>query len=124
MLIITEALKMIGLIVGVIVAILLLLFLIFSFKVHRDTENRIIKSLTSHYEPAQVEVKDRLDWKHGGSDWSYGGQICFSIAVRQPRGDAARTTVAMVADGDDGGAFRFVREYPSMRLCKADFSRG
>lgn len=124
MLIVTEVIKMIGIIVGAIVSILVLLFCVFSFKVHRDTENRIIEALTSHYEPAHVEVMDRLDWKYGGSDWSYGGQICFFIAVRQPGRDAARNTVAMVADGDDGGAFRFVREYPSMQLCKADFSRG
>jgi hypothetical protein len=124
MLKVTHVLKIIGLIFGVLVTILFLLFLLFSFKVHRDTENRITTTLSAHYEPAHVEVKDRLDWKHAGSDWSYGGQICFLIAVRQPGDEAVRNTVAMVADGDDGGAFKFVREYPSMLLCKADFSRG
>ncbi|MDP3675126.1 MAG: hypothetical protein Q8R44_08520 [Novosphingobium sp.] len=115
--------KWVAIVIGTLVAIIALMILVLWFSVNQKTEARIMRALTSHYAPAVVDVKDRADWKLGGSDWSFGGQVCFRIAVRQ-NGDRSVERVAMVADGDDGGAFEFAREYTSMAQCKADFWRG
>ena len=113
-----------ALVLGFVLAIILLWLLVFMFKVRRETENRIIEALETHYAPARVEVRERVDWKHGGSDWSFGGQVCFLIEVDCSAERQPEHRVAMVADDDDGGPFYFAREYPSMQLCKADFNRG
>jgi hypothetical protein len=65
-------------------------------------------------------VIKRQDWHLGNGDFNYGGQICFVIDVHNPSGRIFRE-VGMVADGDDGGAFVFIREYPSVANCTSDF---
>ncbi len=102
---------------------LVILFFAVSVWGHGQTEKRITGALANHYAPAAVGVVKRQDWKMGGRDFSFGGQICFEIDVANAAGRSDRR-VAMVADDDDGGAFYFTREYDSFSQCTADFHHG
>ena len=119
-----QFLNWVAIVVGAVTASVALLILVLWFSVYQATEARIVKSLESHYELAIITVDERVDWKIGGDDWSAGGTVCFDIRVQPVGSEQVERRVAMVADGDDGGAFEFVREYPSMKQCRADFSRG
>lgn len=90
---------------------------------NKQTEQRISAALASHYAPATIDVIKRQNWSFGTRDFSFGGQICFEINVSNASGKPDRR-VAMVADGDDGGAFEFSQEYESFSQCTADFFRG
>ncbi len=120
---IARVLKWLGICAAVPVVMLVALYLALAASVHGKTERRIHDALAAHYAPATVEVLEREDWDFGQGDFSFGGEICFAIVVRDRSGRSVRK-VAMVADGDDGGAFAFAREYPSFERCTGDFFRG
>ena len=107
----------------VILGVSTLLLVLFSFRVHRDTDARILAALRSHYAPARVTVNDRVDFKNAKFHWSFGGQICFAINVAPPTGVSVER-VAMIRDDDDGGAFYFDAEFSSIKACQRRFSRG
>ena len=105
----------------VIAAVALLVAVVANF--HRETENRILAALDTHYAPATLDVVKRKDWGNGRDDFNFGGQICFEVDVREPSGKEHRK-VAMMVDHDDGGAFEFAREYRSFKDCTDGFDRG
>jgi len=115
--------KGVAITVLMVVTALVILFLALDAWSHKQTEQRISDALAIHYAPAAVDVIERQNWKFGSRDFSFGGQICFEINVSNASGKPDHR-VAMVADGDDGGAFEFSREYDSFSQCTADFFRG
>ena len=119
-----KSLKVVGILLSALITMIAVLFLLLWVSTYQKTEARIMKALTSHYEPAQIDVVNRVEWKFAGSSWAYGGQICFDVRLKEGDARQPEKRIAMVADGDDGGAFQFIREFPSMKACQAAFSRG
>ena len=107
----------------IVVAVPFLSYQLFVWQLRVKTEKRIIKSLETHYKPAEIRVLDRLDQMYGDR-WESGGQVCFLIVVRQSKNAPAVNKVAMIRDDDDGGAFYFNREYSSMEQCRSDWVAG
>jgi hypothetical protein len=110
--------------IGVAVCSVALVIAVFRYLPQLKAEARIINALESHYAPAEIEIEDRVDWNHGRVDWGYGGQVCFDIRIQMGQSTQLQRRIAMIADGDDGGYFQFVGEYPSMEKCLASFNRG
>jgi len=116
--------KALAVVVVVVLAAIALLLLVISLSVHSRTEHRIRYVLSSHYAPAQVRVKERVDWHNGGSDFGFGGSVCFDIEVIEAGQKSVARKIALVESDSDGGTWAFVGEQPSMNVCKSYFWRG
>jgi hypothetical protein len=111
-----DMLKACGVMVLLGLALLIIIFVAFTFKVRADTNARIEAALFRGYSGRALVLEER-------EDWDFAHQVCVRVRVESAdRRDIMK--VAMIQGDSDGGSWEFSREYPTMPACRAMFSRG
>ncbi len=112
-------LKVVGILLAVLIAIIGLWLAIAFVGLHSKTEGKITAALESGFPGAELSIHDREDWG------DYGKQICFDVTARPKSGGPTRRAIVMVQGDIDGGTWRLLSiRYSSMRACEKDFFHG